>query len=303
MERTKPLFVDLLLFSVIVIWGMNFVVIKLLYSYFHPLAFNALRLTLASITMVLVLKVRGESLRLDRKDIPAVIGLGIVSTTFYQFLFVLGLFRTKAGNAALLMALTPIFAYLTGILLKRESFSRSILAGILLTIMGVLAVIVFGPRELSFGSTWLGDLMILGAAFCWGAYTGSAARLIGRYGTIPLTVWVTLTGTAVLVPLSLPWVIRQDWLSIGPVVWIAFCYSTFLSSVYCSMVWSYALRRVGVSRTAVYSNLTPIIALWGAWMLLREIPTFWQMAGVLLILTGVFIVRAHKSSAVALPEE
>lgn len=303
MNRSKSLFVDLLLFSVIFVWGMNFAVIKLLYSYFHPLAFNALRLTLASVTMVLVLKARGESLRLDRNDIPAVIGLGIVSTTFYQFLFVLGLFRTKAGNAALLMALTPIFAYLTGIFLKRESFSRRILGGILLTIMGVLAVIVFGPRELSFGSTWLGDLMILGAAFCWGGYTGSAAPLIARYGTIPLTVWVTLTGTAVLVPLSLPWAIRQDWLAIGPAAWLAFCYSTFLSSVYCSLVWSYALRHVGVARTAVYSNLTPIIALWGAWMLLGETPTFWQLAGVLLILTGLFIVRLHKSSTVALPEE
>src|SRR5688572_4561901 len=102
MNRSKSLFVDLLLFSVIFVWGMNFAVIKLLYSYFHPLAFNALRLTLASVTMVFVLKARGESLRLDRNDIPAVIGLGIVSTTFYQFLFVLGLFRTKAGNAALL---------------------------------------------------------------------------------------------------------------------------------------------------------------------------------------------------------
>src|SRR5688572_1241094 len=91
MKRTKPLSVDLLLFSVISIWGMNFAVVKLLYRDFDPLAFNALRLTLASITMMMVLKVRGESLRLDRKDLPAVIGLGIVSTTLYQFLFVLGL--------------------------------------------------------------------------------------------------------------------------------------------------------------------------------------------------------------------
>lgn len=303
MNRSRLVLVDLILLSVILIWGMNFAVMKLLYSYFHPLAFNALRFTLTAVTMVCVLKARGESLRLDRTDVPAVIALGIVSTTFYQFLFVLGLARTKAGNAALLMALAPIFAYLTGVLLKREGFSRSVLGGILLSVIGVFAVIVFGPAELSFAATWKGDFMIVGAALCWGSYTGSAAPLIARYGTLRLTVWVILTGTTVLVPLSLPWVLRQDWLSIGPAAWLAFCYSTFLSIVYCSVAWTFALRHIGVAHTAVFSNLTPVIALFGAWLLLREVPTIWQLAGVFLILSGVFVVRSHKPSTAALPEE
>ena len=73
-----------------------------------------------------------------------------------------------------------------------------------------------------------------------------------------------------------------------------FCYSTFLSIVYCYLIWSYALQQVGVARTAIFSNLTPLVALLGGWLLLGEQPVLSQFAGTLLILTGVFLVRSGR---------
>jgi len=287
--------VDLVLLSVVLIWGMNFAVVKLIYRFFEPLAFNALRFGVTTLTMWLILRFRRTPAAPERKDRTPILVLGIVSTTVYQFCFILGLAGTRAGNGGLLMALTPIFTYLIGLALGHERFQRGILGGILVSTFGVAIVVLYGAGEVGFGSTWKGDLLLLGAAFCWGYYSASSQPLIIKYGALRVTVWSIAAGTLFLLPLSLPWIVRQDWRAIPWHAWAAFCYSTFLAIVYCYFAWTYALRRIGMSRTAVYSNLTPLIALGGAWALLGEIPTAGQMAGVLFVLSGILIVRTRKA--------
>jgi drug/metabolite transporter (DMT)-like permease len=187
-----------------------------------------------------------------------------------------------------------VFAYIAGILLKREIFSRRILAGMMLSFGGVLAVVLFGSKELEFGNALRGDVLILVSALCWGWYTGGATRLAAKYGALRMTFWLMFFGTLGLVPVLLPFVARQDWLSVPLQGWLEFSYSTFLSIVYGYIVWSFALEHLGVSGTAVYSNITPMVALFGAWLLLGERPGIPQFAGVVLILTGVFMVRSRK---------
>ncbi len=285
---------EVLMLSVPLIWGMNFSIMKGLYAWFDPLAFTALRFTVGVITLTLFMRFRDHSLAVDRSDLPALIGLGFLSNTIYQFLFVIGLANTKAGNGGLLMASTPVFAYLMGLVLKRERFSRQVLGGILLSTAGVAAIVLFGDKEVSLGANWRGDGMILAAAVCWGWYTGSASRLILKYGALRVTYWLMLSGTLLLIPPVLPSIFRQDWGAVPIVGWLSFAYSAFLSIVYCYVVWSYAIQRVGVARTAVYSNITPLIALLGGWMLLGEKPVPGQILGIAFILAGVFLVRLKK---------
>lgn len=280
--------------SVALIWGLNFSVMKGLYEYFHPLAFTSLRFLVSVATLTLVMRALGVSLVVDRRDLPALAALGILSNTIYQILFVNGLAATTAGNAGLLMASTPVFAYLTGVFLKRERFRISILSGIVLSMLGVAAIMVFGSRKIALGTHWKGDALVLAAAVLWGYYSGGSVRLIMKYGALRVTLWLMITGTAAMLPILSPWAIRQDWTAVPLRGWLAFAYSTFLSIVYAYVVWSHGIQRIGVSRTVIYSNVTPIVALIGAWFLLGERAAPGQYAGVVLILTGVFIVRSQK---------
>jgi len=299
-DRKQYLF-DLLLMTVVTIWGFNFAVMKLVYRWFHPIAFNAVRFVIASAVMVVLLKLLGIPLRMDRQDFRGIGRLGFVSNAMYPFVFVLGLARTKAGNAALFMALTPIFAYLIGVFKKREKLSFSVLVGIVISLGGVMALILFGSGEVSFGMTWTGDLLMVTSAFLWGWYSAEQTRFLPKYGAIRLTVFSMLLGTAMLIPLSIPWVISQDWSAIAPRAWIGLGYSALLSIVYSYFIWAYALSRIGVAHTSVFNNVTPIIALIGGWLLLGEEPSAAQLTGVVLVLTGVFMVRSRKPTAV--PDE
>ena len=145
-----------MLLSMVAIWGLNFSIMKYLYAYFNPLAFTGPRFCVAVVTLAAILKLRGDPLTVDRQDLPSIMGLGIVSTTIYQILFVFGLANTKAGNVGLVMAATPIFAYLTGVISKRESFSNRVLSGIALSVAGVAVIVLSGSKSVSFGADWRG---------------------------------------------------------------------------------------------------------------------------------------------------
>ena len=302
-DSTRIYLVEFLLLTVAVIWGTNFSIIKVLYEYLHPLAFNAVRMTIATLTMVSILKLRGVSLRIDRRDVLALIGLGIMSNTGYQMFFVLGLARTRAGNVGLLLALTPIFAYMAGVVLKRERFNRRVLGGVVLSVLGVAAIVLFGGNEVSFRGTWVGDLMIVAAAFCWGWYTGAATSLLRRYGTLEITVLAMVFGVAVLLPLTVPSLLEQRWSEVPLWAWFGVAASAWLAIVYSYFVWSYAIKTIGVARTAVVGNLTPIVALLAAWALLGERPVIGQGVSIVLILAGIFIVRSQKAESIMVTEE
>lgn len=299
--RFSALRLDLIMISVVLIWGMNYSIMKGLYAYFDPLAFALVRFIVAVITLTIVLKLRGLSLGMDRRDLPSILALALLCHTVYQILFVVGLSKTRSGNAALLMAMTPVFAYLTGVLLKRESFSRKVLGGILLSTAGVSFIVLFGPKQVSLTGTWRGDILILGATFCWGWYTGSSARLILKYGALRINYLLMLWGTLLMIPVLLPSAIRQSWSAIPAMGWVAFCYSTFLSIIYGYLAWSYAIRMSGVARTAIYSNVTPVVALIGGWLLLGERPGVAQCLGSALIPAGVFLVRTQRPIVAVAP--
>jgi drug/metabolite transporter (DMT)-like permease len=290
----KPYLTDLLLLTVVAIWGMNFAVMKVAYRSFQPIAFNACRFIIASITMAALMKFRPQPVRFERKDLKEILLLGFLVNTVYQFMFVLGVERTKAGNAGLILALVPIFAFLIGVVTNRESFSRRTVAGIFLSFIGVAAIVEFGESGLSVSGTWRGDLMMIVAALLWGWYTAGSLPLLMKYGWLALTGWMMIAGAAVLVPVSVPWLLTQEWSAIESSAWIALAYSSLFSIVYAYCVWAYALASIGVTHTSMFSNVTPIIALFGGWLLLGEHPTPAQIVGVVLVLTGVFFVRSRN---------
>ena len=301
MTARKNYIVDFLLITVVVIWGFNFAVMKVMYRYFSPITFNAIRFVISSAAMVLTLKARGERALPDWKDTRRVIWLGFLGNTLYPFIFVLGLDRTKAGNAALLMALTPVFAFLIGVGMKKEQFSMGVLIGIILSLSGAAAIVLFGRSEVSFSESWQGDLLMIAAAIFWAWQSVESTRLLPKYGPIRLTVFAMTAGSAILVPLSIPWLLSQDWRSIPLVGWLGLAYSALLSITYSYFIWAYAINAIGVAHTSVFNNVTPIVALFAGWLLLSEKPLPTQLAGVVLVLVGVFMVRSRKP--VAIPDE
>lgn len=280
------------------IWGSNFTVIKYALEDLLPLSFNALRFTLASVVMLFVSLLRRESFKLAPGDGRRLFFLGLLGNTCYQSLFITGMAHTRAGNAALILATTPLFTAILGRIRKLEYFTGRGVAGLLLAFGGIVLIVVSGRGEVSLGETVLGDSLILASTLCWSLYTVGSKQLMDTYGSMKATTIMMTSGTPFLLLVCAPALLAQDWSRVRPVAWAGLAYSGLFAIALAYLIWSYGVRKIGSTRTALYSNITPIIAVLVAWPALGESPKPGQLAGALVIFAGIYLVR-HGMIAVA----
>ena len=286
---SHDLTVDLGLVLTAVIWGLNFPVVKAVLREMEPLAFNALRFPCAAFAVWFLLKVQGRRLMPYRKDWRTVIALGIVGHVIFQLCFIYGLDLTLTGNAAILLSTTPVWVLLISAALGRERFNVSILAGVLGTLAGMVILVTGGGDEM--GSVRMGDLLVLGAAVSWSVYTIFSRRMTKRRGVLELTAWTLWAGLPVIVLLGVPQLVRTDWGAVSAGAWLGIVYAGVFAIAIAYLLWYRGVRVIGQSRTSVYQNLVPVIALIGAWLWLAETPTPQQLIGTGVILAGVVVAR------------
>src|ERR1044071_3066729 len=93
--------VDASLFLMALIWGVNFVVMKFATGVLPPLPFNAVRVSLAAVTLMILGSIRKRPWP-DRRRTLVLLGLGVLGNGIYQMFFIKGVSLTRAGDAALL---------------------------------------------------------------------------------------------------------------------------------------------------------------------------------------------------------
>jgi drug/metabolite transporter (DMT)-like permease len=289
---------DLLLLLMALIWGSNFTVIKYSLEDLLPLSFNALRFTLASTVMLAIAVSSGKGLKVAPRDRKKLFALGLLGNALYQSFFISGMAHTRAGDAALILATTPLCTAILGRIRKHEYFTARGITGLLLAFAGIVIIVLNGRSEFSIGETVLGDCLLLASTVCWSLYTVLSRNLVHNYGSIKATAIMMASGTPLLLLVCAPSLIRQDWSRVRPIAWAGLFYSAIFAIAVAYMIWSYGVRKIGSTRTAIYSNITPIVALLVAWPALGESPTLGQLAGAVVIFAGVYLVR-HGMIAIA----
>jgi drug/metabolite transporter (DMT)-like permease len=272
---------------------VNFAVVKGALEWIPAMAFNALRFPLASLTLYLVLRARGPIPVPDRKDWLPLLALGLGGNGVYQVLFIQGLDRTTAGNTALLLATVPVWAALLSALFREGSLDRWVLGGIGATLLGMVLVVTGGQGEIALGGTTLsGDLLAAGADFLWALYTVGSRSFLLRYGSVAVTAWTLWAGSAALVLMGVPDLLRVEWSAIPLVAgWGAVLFAGVMALGLSYIFWYRGVHRLGSARTSAYSNLVPVVALLTAWPILGEVPALLQWAGAAVILLGVLLAR------------
>ena len=273
------------------VWGANFTAIKYSIEDLLPLSFNGLRFAIASIVMLVAALATGHNLRVARGDGWRLFGLGLLANTFYQSVFIIGMAHTRAGNAALILATTPLVTALIGRFLKQEYFTPRGAFGLLLAFSGILLIILSGHKQVSLGESLVGDCLLVAATLFWSLYTVGSKRLIHTYGSMKATTIMMTTGTPVLLLVCAPSLLKQDWSRVRPIAWAGLVYSALLAIALAYIIWNHGVKKIGSTRTAIYSNITPIVAMLVAWPALGEVPTLGQIAGAIVIFVGIYLVR------------
>lgn len=278
------------------IWGLNFNVVKAGLGEIAPLGFNALRFPLAAAVLWAAMRRSGRVRLPNPSDLPAVLAVAAVGHVVYQLLFIFGLDLTLAGNAAIILASAPAWTIVLSSLAGSRGTDRRVWAGAGLTFLGVGLVVVGGPRTVGIGGgTLVGDLLTLGAAVGWAAYTVMGRPLIRRYGALPVTAWGLWIATPLLVVAGLPSLLRLPAAGVSPIGWGAVAYSGVLAIGVAYLLWYRSVGSIGPQRTAIYGNLVPLVTLAAAWLWQGQPPTRTQLIGGAAVLGGVVVTRLSRS--------
>ena len=281
---------DGLLFLMALIWGVNFSIVKFATELMQPLAFTGLRVILAAIVLLSFVFTRKQKLP-SRREIMSLIALGMLGNGIYQLLFVEGVSRTRVGNAALVVAATPAFIAIISRWGGLEKISRRVVAGIALSLIGVGIVVLGSARAASGTPTFLGTMLVFGGTLCWTAFTVMLQPFARRLDPIHLSAFTMLGGTIPLFVFTSHALVTTSWSSLGFAAWGAVFYASVISMGVAYLFWYRGLRVLGPTRTAIYGNLQPVIAILVAWIFLSETPTIWQGIGTGTIISGLFLTR------------
>jgi len=284
--------IDLMLLAMILIWGINFAVIKAALAEMTPLSFNSIRFLLASALTLLSLRLIEGDMGFARGDWWRLLGLGLIGNTCYQLLFINGINRTTAGNSALLLATTPIFVSLIGAAFGLERVGKRAWMGVFLSFAGILMVIVGSGKELGLAKATIGgDVLVLIGAAAWSLYTVLSKPMLSRYSALKLTALAMATGTPFIVLFSIPQLLAQDWAAVSWRGWLGLFFSGSMAIALAYIIWNSGVSKVGGARTAVYSNLSPVIAAIFAWLTLGEAITAFMVVGAAMIFLGIYLTR------------
>ena len=235
---------------------------------FEPLLLALLRFALAGGILWLVWRMFGARERATRAEFGRLAVLGFVSLTVYFSFENLGIARTSASEAAILLAAVPVFVVVLNVFTLREHNAARQWAGVALSFIGIVGLMQFGGGD-SGGSTG-GNLLVLTASLAAAVYTLMARHMLVKRSALYLTTFQNLFGALFMVPLVLVEALLVGVRRPAPTAVGAFVYLTFFSSVAGYLMLNYALRHVEASKVSVFINLTPVVGVAGAFLLLGE---------------------------------
>lgn len=280
---------ELLLIVMALVWGVNFTVNKYGTNVLPPIVYNSMRMAVGTFALFTIILSNRDKLP-TRAEIKRLLVLGVLGHGFYQLLFIFGLTRTRAGTAALVIASSPAIIAIVLRVFRSERLQARSIAGIAMSLLGIAVVIAGSARSTHGDSSVIGDAMILLATMCWAFFTMWLKPFHHLDGT-QLAGWTLLGGTLPVILLAVPQLITTDFALVTPLTWSAIAFSGALSMGFAYLCWYRGVQVIGPTRTAMFSNLQPIVALLVAWPLLGERPTAWQGLGAAAVMVGLLLTR------------
>jgi drug/metabolite transporter (DMT)-like permease len=278
-----------MLLTVVLLWSGNFTAMRFAVQSFHPLAFSSVRFTLGALAYALLVWWREGSLRIARRDLGAVVLLAAIGIFLNQVAVIYAVQKAGAANVGMLMASAPIIAALLALALGHERIGARHVLGVAVAATGALLVL-YGGGGVG-GAPLVGWLLGLLTAATWATYSVLVRPMLARYSAERLSAAVLLIGSAMLIPVSLPQLVTQDWSAPPRNAWLALAYSLVLSLLVTNVLWFDGIHRVGAARATVFLYLEPFLVALIAMAVLSEYVSPAEWVGGVVILAGVLVAR------------
>jgi len=268
------------------IWGYNWVVMKIGLGYASPFAFAAMRTFFGALGLFVLMVLLRRSLR--PQALGATIVIGLLQTTGFVGLMMWALESGGAGTTSVLTYTMPFWLLLLAWAFLGERLRGVQWLAVALALAGLVLVLQPWDLQGAFSS-----FLAVAGGFSWAASAVVVKRLQKRrrVDLLSLTTWQMLFGSLPLLLIAaLTWQGGPEWSE--AFIW-ALAYNVVLGNALAWFLWLYGLRRLSAGAAGIATLATPVIGVTAAWLQLGERPAAIEAAGMALIIAALAVVTAR----------
>lgn len=267
-----------------VIWGYNWVVMKKSLQFMGPFDFNAMRMTLGALVLIVFMAWKGLPLRPRNALLIALLGLS--QTAAGTGLILWALVSGGAGKTAILVYTMPFWIMIFARIFLGEKISGVYWIPVIASFAGLLFLL----EPWTLGGTFLSKVLAVLAGVCWGigAIIIKVLQKKPGFDLISVTAWQTVFG-------ALPLVVAAILIPSKPVEWTpyllgAMVYNGLLVCALAFLLYIYVIRKLPAGVGGMGLLAIPVIGMSASWIELGERINDWEAGGIVLVLSALAIL-------------
>ena len=295
MSKTNLAYILLVLTTIF--WSGNFIVGKAATIYeIPPFSLNFFRWLFAGI---ILLPFTFKEIFLKKNYIKANIGLfiilGITSITVFNSIVYYSLYFTQVITGVLMISTIPVWIILISSLLKIEKTNIYQIFGILLSLIGVVAIITKSDLQVIKGLEFnKGDLSIIVAMFSWAIFSTLLKKKKLKVSQITLLQVVIIFGLIFLTPIYIIELLLGNYIILEKPFFLTLAYVVIFPGLLSFLFWIKGISVIGANRSGIFLHLMPIFGSVFAIIIFKEKIMFYHLIGAIFIIFGIRISNIKK---------
>jgi drug/metabolite transporter (DMT)-like permease len=276
-----------LMTMLVIVWGYEYIAAKDAMETVAPIALVCFKYSVALIVLVLYKLIRDRSFRVRRRDI----GFFLLCAVFGDIMYWVGEYGAmhymQISLVTIVLAFVPAVSIILEIFIYKVRPTPAIVVGISVCIVGV-ALVVGADFAALLNGKMFGFLLAFVAVISWNIYNFITARLSGDYKPLDVTIYQLAAAVIISLPytlFNLPPASSVDAMFIYDVLYLALPSTCFSFIVYINSV-----RAIGVTPTALFSNMLPVSSTFFGWLCLGEMIAPLQIAGGAVVVAAGSVV-------------
>lgn len=284
----------LLLLSIILSWSYGWVITKIGLESIPPFKFAALRFSIGSLCMLLVLLIFRAPLFPKGLWFKTII-LGLLQTTSVFLLVLYGMMFINVGQASIIIYSMPIWSAIIGYLVLKEKISSRQVIGLGISLIGLISIL---GLDLILSSNWnviLGEFLLMLGAISWGASNIYMKKNFTSSNKLTISAWQMIFGTIGISIASLIMEFHK------PINWstealLIVLFTGIIASAYCFTGWYFILSKVNTTVASASLLFIPLLSILFEWMILGKPLTVSTLVSVIFITIGVYLVSVKHAT-------
>ncbi len=293
MEKIKKHYIYILLLLAITFWGISYVWTKIVFEVYGPLTIMFIRLTIASVLMVSIVKIKGWGQKVEKKDYMSFFWLSFFTPFCYFIGENYGLLYVSPTVASVIIATIPLFAPVLGLIAFREKITIVNVIGFIISFFGVMVMIL--DADFKFVASPLGVGLLFFAVLSALINVVFLKKLTAKYSSITIITVQNFLGAKMFMIAFLIFDVQEfftivpTWNVIGALIALAVFGSTLAFMFYTS-----AVRTLGIAKTSIFTNLIPVVTTLSALIILKESIEISKIFGMIIVMFGLFLTQLSK---------